>query len=63
LLIPPEDADALAAAMRRLADDPVLREELGARGREVVESRFTLDLFHERIVRFLEDAAAARAPS
>ena len=63
LLIPPEDADALAAAMRRLADDPALREELGARGREVVASRFTLDLFHERIVRFLEDAAAGRAPS
>ncbi len=63
LLIPPEDADALAAAMRRLADDPALREELGARGREVVASRFTLDLFHERIVKFLEDAAAGRAPS
>ncbi len=33
LLVPPGDVDALAAAMRRLIDDPTLREHLGQAGR------------------------------
>jgi glycosyltransferase involved in cell wall biosynthesis len=32
LLVPPGDVDALAAAMRRLADDPALRARLGQAG-------------------------------
>ena len=63
LLIPPEDAEALEAAMRRIAADPALREELGARGRRVVAERYTLAQVHERIVRFLEETAAGRGPS
>jgi glycosyltransferase involved in cell wall biosynthesis len=41
LLVPPEDADALARALQRLADDPALRARLGAAGRNQVETRFT----------------------
>jgi glycosyltransferase involved in cell wall biosynthesis len=37
LLVPPGDAPALAAAMRRLAGDPVLARRIGARGRETYE--------------------------
>jgi glycosyltransferase involved in cell wall biosynthesis len=33
-LVPPANPEALAAAVRELLDDPVLRAELGARGRE-----------------------------
>ena len=35
--VPPEDAEALTAAIARLADDPAERERLGANGRRWVE--------------------------
>jgi len=42
LVVPPGDAGALAAALRELASDAALREELGARAAERVRQRFTL---------------------
>ncbi|CAN5650259.1 glycosyltransferase [soil metagenome] len=42
LLVPPDDADALAAAMLRLAGDPDLRHRLGAAGRERVRRDFSV---------------------
>jgi glycosyltransferase involved in cell wall biosynthesis len=41
LLVEPGDAEALAAALRRLLDDPGLRDSLAARARERVERDFT----------------------
>ncbi|MET8546080.1 glycosyltransferase family 4 protein [Kitasatospora sp. NPDC004799] len=41
LAVPPGEADALAAALGRLLDDPDLRARLGAAGRERVLARFT----------------------
>ena len=38
LVVPAGDADALAAALRRLHDDPALRARLGAAGREAVKA-------------------------
>jgi colanic acid biosynthesis glycosyl transferase WcaI len=38
---PPEDAIALARAMRSLASDPELRNKLGAKGTELVEARYS----------------------
>lgn len=38
LVVPPGDPDALAAALKRLVDDPDERERLGASGRRFVES-------------------------
>jgi len=59
LLVPVDDADALAAALRMLLQDPDLREHLGNAARKFVESRGgdpTLDL-----ARFYE-AVTNRAP-
>lgn len=42
LLIPPNDTSALIAALKRLLDDPALRERLGAAGRLIAEREFSL---------------------
>jgi glycosyltransferase involved in cell wall biosynthesis len=41
LAIPPGDADAMAATILRLANDPQLRESLGKRARETALARFS----------------------
>ncbi|HVE38877.1 MAG TPA: glycosyltransferase [Planctomycetota bacterium] len=50
LLHPPEDVDALRAALQRLAADPALRARLGAAGRERAAREFGV----ERLVRDYE---------
>lgn len=42
LLVAPGDSGALAAAIRRLLDDPALRERMGRRARERAQERFTV---------------------
>jgi glycosyltransferase involved in cell wall biosynthesis len=41
VLVPPDDVEALARALRELLDDPAGRRELGRRGRELALERFT----------------------
>jgi glycosyltransferase involved in cell wall biosynthesis len=41
LLVPPNDADALAASLRRITDDAELRTEMAARCRSVALEHFT----------------------
>src|SRR5260221_14071446 len=43
LLVPPRDPSSLAGALRRLAEDPALRERLGRAGRARVRERFGLE--------------------
>jgi glycosyltransferase involved in cell wall biosynthesis len=42
MVVPPRDAPALAAALRRMLDDPVHARALGAAGRRRWEERFTV---------------------
>jgi glycosyltransferase involved in cell wall biosynthesis len=43
LLVPPDDAEALTLAIRRLLGDPDLRRRLAVRGRRLVLDRFTAE--------------------
>ncbi len=43
LLVEKDDVAGLAAALRRLRDDPALRIRCGQRGREVAVARFTVE--------------------
>mgnify|MGYP001618613020 CR=1 FL=1 len=42
LLVPSEDASALAQALVRLLREPALRRQMGAAGRRVLEERFAI---------------------
>jgi glycosyltransferase involved in cell wall biosynthesis len=57
LLVPPDDAPAVAAAIARLARDPALRARFGAAARARAEGRFTLA---RAVARFDEIYARAR---
>lgn len=59
LLVPPGDAVALAAAVRRLAADPALAERIGAAGRATYESRASEAALGIRWRAVLERAIAA----
>jgi len=54
LVVPPEDAEALAEAVRRLAGDPVLRRRLASAG--LARARRTaLDVESDRVAAFLRE--------
>jgi glycosyltransferase involved in cell wall biosynthesis len=54
IFVSPGDADALAQAIRRLADDPRLGKSMGARGREVVENRFDRAQLAQQLAEVIE---------
>lgn len=54
IFVPPGDADALAQAIRRLADDPQLGKSMGVRGREVVEYRFDRARLAQQLAEVIE---------
>ena len=60
LLVPSEDAEALAAAMTRLLGDPDLRRALGTRGR-LWAQRFTWDRVAQQHESIYEQAVSERA--
>jgi glycosyltransferase involved in cell wall biosynthesis len=49
LLVPPGDPESLAAALRRLLEDPGLRQRLGAAARERVEQTFTPQVARQQV--------------
>jgi glycosyltransferase involved in cell wall biosynthesis len=56
LLVPERDADAIAAAVRRLVDDPALARRLGEQARADVLARFSLQARTEDYLRVVEKA-------
>ncbi|HSL72358.1 MAG TPA: glycosyltransferase [Longimicrobiales bacterium] len=61
LLVPPRDAAALAAALERLAADPVLRRDLGTRACAKVQHEFNLEQNTRKLLTLFEAATAHRA--
>jgi glycosyltransferase involved in cell wall biosynthesis len=64
ITVPPNDPDALAEAIKRMLDDPALRERMGEGGRARVLNRFTWKVAAEGTVEqwrlLLDDRARAK---
>lgn len=54
-LVQPDDPQALAGKIRQLLDNPGLASEIGAKGREVVARRFSLDVMVNRTLAIFQD--------
>jgi glycosyltransferase involved in cell wall biosynthesis len=63
LLVPPGDPQALAAAVRRLANDAELARRLAAAGRSTYEAHASEDVLGQRWRKLLEEAIALRSRS
>ena len=55
LLVRPEAPDALAAAIRRLIEDPLLASELGKKARATYEKNFTMERFGNEFRKLMDD--------
>ncbi|HEX8490964.1 MAG TPA: glycosyltransferase family 4 protein, partial [Chthoniobacterales bacterium] len=61
LLVRPEAPDALAAAIRRLIDDPALARKLGDNARDNYEKNFTIERFGAEFSALIEEAMSLAA--
>jgi glycosyltransferase involved in cell wall biosynthesis len=59
ILVPPDDAGALARAVKELIDDPERRRALGEGGRARVRSQFSIDVMASTMIRYLDEMLAA----
>ena len=59
LLVPPRDAQALAAAIDRYADDEQLRSQHGSNGRDRVMREFRQEQVWEAVLREYRDLTKA----
>lgn len=62
LLVAPHDPDAVAAALRRLIDEPELAPQLSRRGRQRILDDFASDREAERLELFFGGVLAGRLP-
>jgi len=58
LLVPPNDPEALAGAIRTLLEDPDKRERMGARGREIAREHFTAEAMAQRFESLYDELLA-----
>jgi len=65
ILVPPNDVDALAGAIKTLADDAAMRERLGNAGRDFVKKNYSwdrsLDMMCELYDRLIDEKAQSQA--
>jgi glycosyltransferase involved in cell wall biosynthesis len=61
LLVRPEAPDELAAAIRRLIENPALVRELGRKARQTYEEGFTIERFGAEFSELIADAISAAA--
>jgi glycosyltransferase involved in cell wall biosynthesis len=59
LLIPPRDAEALAAAIKRLCEHPLDRKRMGRAGRDAVLHDFDQSIVFEKTFAVYQDLIAA----
>jgi rhamnosyl/mannosyltransferase len=62
-VVPPEDPDGLARAIRGLLDDSALRQRMGHAGRARVVAEFSLEKMIGRVETAYENALARRRVS
>lgn len=62
ILVPPDDADALAQALLALARDAGLRRRFGAAARQMVEARFAADRIGKETVALYQRLLASDGP-
>jgi glycosyltransferase involved in cell wall biosynthesis len=55
VLVPADDPGSLSRAMIDLIDNPQRRISLGARGRELVQTRFNIDVMARSLIGYLDD--------
>jgi glycosyltransferase involved in cell wall biosynthesis len=60
LLTDPINPQDLAEKIRRLLDDPALRQEMGRRGREKVLASFTTEAVADQVFQVYQDVLARR---
>ena len=61
LLVPPEDARALAESLRRLLPDPALRKAMGAGGRARMRDSYTIDIMCDKYLALMENLLQRRS--
>jgi hypothetical protein len=62
LPVPPHDAQALASALRRMRDEPALRNALGERGRARLAAQFHIDRIAEQVEGLYRAAGCRLSP-
>ncbi len=62
LLTDPVNPQDLAEKIRRLVEDPALRQEMGRRGREKVLASFTTEAVADQVLKVYGDVLAGRKP-